>query len=243
VPHLLESKVSDKKEYCTHRNVLLNNFVPEVMMSLFESTALFSGGSPGKVIYEPEDAHLEYIEKFFSKEESDGLYQVLLNETMWKQSDIIIYGKRHTTPRLTAWYGDEDKSYRFSGNTMHPHPWTPSLKFIKEKVEQESEVKFNSVLLNLYRTGKDSVGWHRDNEKEFGEDPVIASVSFGETRPFQFRHKFRKELKNFSIPLTHGSLLLMKGKTQHFWEHQIPKTAKDVAPRINLTFRIIKTVI
>ncbi len=115
--------------------------------------------------------------------------------------------------------GDTDKPYTYSNIKLNPHPWTTELLFIKEKVEQEAGVEFTSVLLNLYRDGKDSMGWHRDNEKELGSNPVIASVSFGETRPFQLRHKFNKELQKISIPLKHGSLLLMKETTQHFWEH------------------------
>ena len=212
-------------------------------MALFNDTSLFTSGQRKTELYELEDATLILIESFFTKEEADSMYEKLLKETAWKKSQITLYGKLHDTPRLTAWYGDKDKTYSFSGNTMNTLPWTPDLLFIKERVEKEAGVIFNSVLLNLYRTGKDSVGWHRDNEKEFGENPVIASVSFGETRPFQLRHKFKKELNRVTIPLTHGSLLIMKDKTQHLWEHQIPKTAKQVSPRINLTFRIIKTCI
>ncbi len=122
---------------------------------------------------------------------------------------------------------------------MDPFPWTKDLLFIKEKVDKQAGVIFNSVLLNLYRTGKDSVGWHRDNEKEFGTNPIITSISFGETRPFHLKHKFKKHIEKVIIPLTHGSLLIMKGETQHYWEHQVPKTAKDISPRINLTFRIV----
>jgi alkylated DNA repair dioxygenase AlkB len=211
-------------------------------MTLFNDTCLFTSGQPKKETYEPEDASLVLIESFFSKEEADRLCENLLKETEWKTSQITIYGKQHDTPRLIAWYGDAGKNYTFSGNTRSTLPWTPDLLFIKQKVEREAGVTFNSVLLNLYRTGKDSVGWHRDNEKEFGTNPIIASVSFGETRPFQLKHKFKKQIDRITIPLTHGSLLIMKGSTQHFWEHQIPKTAKPISPRINLTFRIITTV-
>lgn len=209
-------------------------------MSLFNETDLFTSGKSNKIIYDLPDADLIFYESFFTKEEADLAYHTLMKETKWAQEEITIYGKTHLTPRLTAWYGDPGKTYQFSGTKLHPYPWTSELLFIKEKVESESNTYFNSVLLNLYRTGQDSVGWHRDNEKEFGENPVIASVSFGETRPFQLRHKFKKEISRLEIPLSHGSLLLMQGKTQHFWEHQIPKTAKNISPRINLTFRQIK---
>jgi alkylated DNA repair dioxygenase AlkB len=209
-------------------------------MNLFDDTGLFTQGKPRKEIYEPADASLILIESFFSKEESDKLYKNLLKETQWQTSQITIYGKLYDTPRMIAWYGDPGKNYTFSGNTRSTLPWTTDLLFIKQKVENEAGVEFNSVLLNLYRDGKDSVGWHRDDEKEFGENPVIASVSFGETRPFQLKHKFKKDVERINVPLTHGSLLIMKDATQHFWEHQVPKTARSIGPRINLTFRIIR---
>jgi len=209
------------------------------MASLFDDTALFSSGSSRKEFQLP-DARVSLIEGFFEKKEADRLYKALLKDTNWKQDEITVYNKRHLTPRLTAWYGDPDNTYTFSGTKWHPHPWTEDLIYIRNKVDQAAGVSFNSVLLNLYRNGRDSVGWHRDDEKEFGDNPVIASVSLGETRPFQLRHKYRKELDKLEIPLTHGSYLLMAGSTQHFWEHQIPKTAREIGPRINLTFRIIK---
>jgi alkylated DNA repair dioxygenase AlkB len=208
-------------------------------MSLFSNTELFTPGSGGITRYDLPDAELVLYEQFFSKPESDDLYEKLLQETHWKQEDITLYGKTHLTPRLTAWYGDTDNSYSFSGKKWHPHPWTPELLFIKERIEKEAGVHFTGVLLNLYRNGKDSVGWHCDNEKEFGNNPVIGSVSFGATRTFQVRHKSRKDLRTMSIPLTHGSFLLMSGAMQHSWEHQVSKTARPVGSRINLTFRVI----
>lgn len=211
-------------------------------MSLFPDTEFFSTGTPRKEVYTLQDADLLLIENFFSKEESDILYEKLLKNINWMETKITVYGKEHNTPRLTAWYGDAGRDYTYSGLKMDPFPWNLDLLFIKEKIDHEAGVNFNSVLLNLYRSGKDSVGWHRDNEKEFGTNPVIASVSFGETRPFHLKHKFKKDIDRVIIPLTHGSLLIMKGKTQHYWEHQIPKTAKDISPRINLTFRIIKSL-
>ena len=134
-------------------------------MTLFNDTSLFTSGPRKTELFELEDATLIYIESFFTKGEADSMYEKLLKETAWKKSQITLYGKLHDTPRLTAWYGDKDKTYSFSGNTMNTLPWTPDLLFIKERVEKETGVTFNSVLLNLYRTGKDSVGWHRDNEK------------------------------------------------------------------------------
>lgn len=176
---------------------------------------------------------------FFSHAESDKFFHALLNDIFWKQEKIKLYGKEVDIPRLTAWYGDSGKSYSYSGISMMPAPWTDTLLEIKERVDREARVRFNSVLLSLYRSGQDSLSWHQDDEPELGEDPVIASVSFGATRSFQFKHKARKELRKVSIDLTHGSLLIMKGPTQRYWVHQVPKTPRSVGPRINLTFRVI----
>lgn len=174
----------------------------------------------------------------FDEKESNQLVSELYNNTNWKQESIKLYGKLVPIPRQTAWYGDSGKSYTYSKIAMTPEPWTTTLLVIKSKIEVLSGVQFNSVLLNLYRNGSDSVAWHSDDEPELGENSVIGSVSFGATRRFVFRHKSKKELKK-EVDLTHGSFLLMKGATQHFWQHQIPKTAKKIEPRINLTFRII----
>jgi alkylated DNA repair dioxygenase AlkB len=207
-------------------------------MTLFADTDLFTSPEAAVQHYDAPDAKLVLFESFFSREQANHYYNHLIANTPWKQHEITIYDKTLPTPRLSAWYGDRE--YSFSNKTLHPHLWTPELLDIKEKVEQQSAVKFNSVLLNFYRHGQDSVAWHRDDEPELGRNPVIASVSFGETRPFRLRHKFRKDLEQIEIPLTHGSYLLMAGATQHYWEHQIPKTSKPIKPRINLTFRLIK---
>jgi len=175
---------------------------------------------------------------FFSELVADRLLRGLRDTTAWRQETITLYGKTIDVPRLTAWYGDEGTSYIYSGIRNEPLPWTPVLGEIKRAVEPPARVVFNSVLLNRYRTGQDSVSWHADDEPEFGEQPVIASVSFGGTRSFQFKHKKRKELKA-SVELTHGSLLIMRGGTQANWLHRIPKTAKPVEERLNLTFRAI----
>jgi alkylated DNA repair dioxygenase AlkB len=185
------------------------------------------------------DAEVILYETFFAPAESEQLFAQLLATTQWEQSHLKIYGKEIAEPRLTAWYGDEGKSYTYSGITRQPLPWTPALAQIKERVESIAQTTFNSVLLNLYRDGRDSIGWHQDKEPELGQNPVIASVSFGATRRFRLRHKRRKDVPLVELDLTHGSLLLMRGTTQHYWQHQIPKTAKPVGPRINLTFRVI----
>ena len=186
------------------------------------------------------DGEVSIYHHFFSKTESDKYFRDLSEETKWRQDKINFYGKEIDLPRLTAWHGDPDKSYMYSRISMNPEPWTPTLLSIKKRIEEIAAVNFNSVLLNLYRGGRDGVSWHSDDEPDLGENPVIGSVSFGATRRFQFRHKYRKELNKIDIELTHGSFLLMKGQTQQFWQHQIPKTSKSLKPRINLTFRVIQ---
>jgi alkylated DNA repair dioxygenase AlkB len=185
-----------------------------------------------------QDAKVSFYQNFFDSQKSDEIFQVLLNEIKWRQDKMKVYGKEVDLPRKTAWYGDRDKSYTFSGIHLHPEPWTPTLLYVKERIEEVAEVQFNSVLLNLYRNGNDGISWHTDAEPELGENPVIGSVSFGGARRFMFRHKQNQDLKS-EVELTHGSFLLMAGETQHFWQHQIPKTSRKVEPRINLTFRVI----
>lgn len=184
------------------------------------------------------DAAVQLYRSLFTQEESDRIFTQLQQQTHWKQEFIKLYGKPIAVPRLTAWYGDEGKSYTYSKIEMTPNPWTSTLLEIKSKIEAMSDMTFNSVLLNLYRDGKDSVAWHSDDEPELGENPSIGSVSFGAARRFMFKHKQQKNLRQ-EVELTHGSFLLMQGPTQHFWLHQIPKTAKPLQPRINLTFRVI----
>lgn len=185
-----------------------------------------------------ENGEYLFYPNFFSKSESDFYLQNLKENIDWKQESMNMYGKQVNFPRLTAWYGDNDKPYSFSGITLAPKVWTKELLEIKDKIEPLSKVQFNSVLLNRYRSGNDSISWHTDAEKELGINPVIASVNFGATRKFQLRHINTKE--KLEIELTHGSLLIMQGELQHFWQHQVPKTSKVVNERINLTFRVIK---
>jgi alkylated DNA repair dioxygenase AlkB len=199
-----------------------------------EQLSFFDGGQGLKL---PPEL-MDYRPNFFTREESAGLMQKLKATIAWKQETIQMYGKLLNTPRLTAWYGDNSKTYAFSGNKYHPLLWTPELLFIKQRIEQAAGLTFNSVLLNDYRNGNDSVAWHADDEPELGINPVIASVSFGQARRFDVRHKQDHKLK-YSVELENGSLLIMKGDLQHNWEHQVPKSAKAVKERINLTFRMI----
>ncbi|EDP69453.1 2OG-Fe(II) oxygenase [Flavobacteriales bacterium ALC-1] len=182
------------------------------------------------------NAELIYIPNFFKKQEADMFFKTIEVETNWKHDDIKVFGKTYKQPRLTALFGDSNQPYGYSNIVMHPEPFTQTLQSIKSKVENFTNYKFNTLLLNLYRDGSDGNGWHADNEKELGSNPVIASVSYGEARPFHFKHRTLKD-QRYKLILEHGSLLLMKGEMQHHWLHQIAKTKKLVKPRINLTFR------
>lgn len=195
-------------------------------------------GTKNKGLIEIPNGKYIFIENFINKKYSDALFQRLNEKIEWKQESMNMYGKELKFPRLTAWYGDDDKPYSFSGITLKPKGWTSELSYLKKEIEPICGVEFNSVLLNLYRDGNDSISWHTDAEKELGINPVIASVNLGETRTFQLKHKTLKNKLN--IELTHGSLLVMLGEMQHFWKHQIPKTKKKKKARINLTFRVIK---
>ena len=192
-----------------------------------------------KITFNLPDAEVEYFPAFFSIEKANELFEKLKSEIPWQQDTITVYEKNHLQPRLTALYGNEGNPYGYSNIIMQPHQWNPLLIYIKEEVEKECQENFTTVLLNYYRNGQDSMGWHADNEKELGRNPIIASVTFGAERTFQLKHNTLESAKQ-SINLQHGSLLIMKGSTQHYWKHQIPKTQKPVGGRINLTFRIVK---
>ncbi|MEN2400736.1 alpha-ketoglutarate-dependent dioxygenase AlkB [Flavobacterium sp. MC2016-06] len=203
-------------------------------MTLFNDTELFTSGLRGKTVFDLPDCELILIDNFFSKEESDHYYEKLLHQTKWKEYEMEIFDKTVTAPRMIAWYEDKDNP----GANQNGPDWNYELLTIRSRVEKETQCDFNSLLLNLYRNGKDSVAWHSDKEHNTGINPIIASVTFGETRMFRLRHKTRKDIPQVEIPLHHGSFLLMTGTTNSFWQHQVPKTAKKVLPRINLTFRI-----
>lgn len=200
---------------------------------------LFSSEENKAVHLDLQDATVIYHPHFLSEEEQQYYFDLLLNATPWKEDYIKLFGKTYAQPRLTALYGLEDKSYTYSGLTLQPHRFTETLLTLKEKIEGVCKASFNTVLLNLYRNGSDSNGWHSDNEKELGKHPFIASLSLGIERKFQLKHKQVPGLKR-DIILTPGSLLLMGGSTQEYWKHQIPKSKKVLRPRINLTFRTLQ---
>ncbi|WP_371742859.1 MULTISPECIES: alpha-ketoglutarate-dependent dioxygenase AlkB [Flavobacteriaceae] len=185
-----------------------------------------------------EDGEAIYYPAYFKKTEADTYFKTLLKTITWQQDTIKLFGKTHLQPRLTALYANNSKAYSYSNITMHPKAFTKELLHIKQHIETICNTHFTTCLANLYRDGKDSNGWHADNEKELGNQPIIASVSFGAERAFHLKHKTKKDQK-LKMTLQHGSLLIMKGYTQENWLHQIPKTKKKVAERVNLTFRII----
>lgn len=195
--------------------------------------------SKDKIDFDLPDAEVIYYPAFINSNESLQLFKKLLEETPWQHDTIKLFGKTHLQPRLTAFYGAEDLSYSYSNIKMEAHSWTPTLLALKKSIETEAKTTFNSVLINLYRDGKDSNGWHADNEKELGINPIIGSLTLGSERFFHLKHTILAESK-CKIKLENGSLLLMKGSTQHFYKHQIPKTKQQISPRINLTFRTIK---
>ena len=188
---------------------------------------------------ELKDGEILYDRNFLSSVEASRYFKILRNETAWQQDQIKVFGKVYDQPRLTALYANNNFPYSYSNITMYPSPFSATLLEIKEKVEQQLKKEFTTCLLNLYRHGQDSNGWHADNEKELGKNPIIASVSLGAERMFQMKHRTDNSQK-IKINLIHGSLLVMSGSTQHYWLHQIPKTKKHVEERINLTFRILK---
>lgn len=186
----------------------------------------------------PCDGELYLIENFIEPEKANEVFMQLQEEIDWQQYQIRMFGKMLNQPRLTAWYGQANIAYSYSGLNLKAQAFTPLLDTLKTAIETQHQTSFNSVLLNLYRNEKDSMGWHADDEKELGPTPTIASLSFGSNRKFLLKHKKEKSLK-LSITLNSGSLLLMKGTIQQHWLHAIPKSSIACKPRINLTFRNI----
>ncbi|MDA9774259.1 alpha-ketoglutarate-dependent dioxygenase AlkB [Saprospiraceae bacterium] len=181
---------------------------------------------------------MDYYPLFITATESKEFMRILKAEVSWKQDEIKMFGKIHQVPRLQAWYGDENLAYSYSGIKMEPEKWHPLLAKIKKQIEEKTGFEFNSVLVNLYRDGQDSNGWHADNERELGINPVIASVTLGEERFFHIKHRKIQEQRK-KLKLENGSLLVMHGTMQHHWLHQIAKTKREVGVRLNLTFRKI----
>jgi alkylated DNA repair dioxygenase AlkB len=185
-----------------------------------------------------EDGRVRLWPRAFDVGTADRLYDSLLDEIDWQTEDILIFGQRRRVPRLVAWCGDPAVHYTYSGTTHASSPWTPALFAIRDRVFELSGVRFNSVLLNRYRDGRDGMGWHADDEPELGRDPVIVSVSLGDVRRFKLRHRRRRE-QGLDLDLAHVSVLEMSGPLQHNWLHALPKTSRQCKGRINLTWRCI----
>jgi alkylated DNA repair dioxygenase AlkB len=187
------------------------------------------------------DALVQYAPAFFSPELADALIAELIADTPWENHAVRIFGREIAAPRLSSWHGDPHCQYRYSNVCYTPKPWTPALSRVRAALSAAGVGDFNCVLANFYRSGLDSMGWHSDSEAELGRNPRIASLSFGALRRFCLRHRTRPELRH-EVALTHGSLLVMAGTTQHFWQHALPKMARVGSPRVNLTFRSIQIV-
>lgn len=187
----------------------------------------------------PYDGEAIYLGPVFSHQEADEYYQMLLHEIPWEHDQVNLFGKRITTKRKVAWYGDQAFTYTYSKVTKTAKIWTEGLRALKNKIEVEADCNFNSCLLNFYHSGNEGMAWHSDAEKELLKHGTIASLSFGASRKFSFKHK-ESQFKQ-DLVLEHGSLLLMKGSIQDHWLHRLPPTKKVHSPRINLTFRTIKT--
>ena len=188
----------------------------------------------------PSDGAVYAYPQFVPSTIADSYYQRLVTEVLWEQHYVNIYGKSMPSPRLSAWFGDDDAVYQYSGVKYEPLPWSQLLLEIKAQIEARVGVQYNSCLANWYRDGADGMGWHADNEPELGNEPNIASLSLGATRQFVLRHN-NKQFDSVKLNLGHGDLLVMQGETQRHWQHCVTKTKKPTAGRVNLTFRLITT--
>lgn len=184
-------------------------------------------------------ALLQFDESWLSPERADALLVELQAGIRWEVHRIRLFGRWVDSPRLSSWIGDADASYRYSGARFAPNPWPTALQALRLRVAEAAGVRFNSVLANLYRDGHDAMGWHSDDEPELGRQPVIASVSLGAPRRFLLKHR-QDPSRRLALELPHGSLLLMRGDTQVNYRHALPRTARPVGARINLTFRWIE---
>lgn len=205
-----------------------------------ETEAATAGGGPRGEQIALRDADLTLYRQVWTPEAAAALFARLLAEVAWEQHELRLFGRQVSAPRLSAWYGDRGAVYAYSGLRLSPREWTASLAEIKARVEELCGQTFNSVLANRYRDGADSMGWHSDDERELGPEPVIASVSLGAARAMRLRHKRERGLTH-RLVLPDASVLVMRGATQRCWQHSVPKTRRDIAPRINLTFRTVGT--
>lgn len=187
-----------------------------------------------------QDGELYYRPLFIPQDEADRLYDYFVKNINWKGGTIQIFGKIHDIPRKQAYFADQGLDYGYSGKRLNTQDWDEEVLKLKEQLNTSFNIELNACLLNLYRDGKDSNGWHADDEAELGKNPVIASISLGEERDFLIKHKETGDSKK--LLLEHGSLLIMGGAMQHHWKHALPKRKKVVNPRVNLTFRRVYEV-
>ena len=185
----------------------------------------------------PNDGTVYYYGKILNSKSASRIFDLLMKNILWKNDEVIIFGKRIITKRKAAWYGDSDYLYTYSNSTKQALPWTEELSWLRQIIEELIGTKFNSCLLNLYHNGNEGMGWHSDDEKSLGKNNTIASLSLGAERKFLFKHKQTKQI--VSLLLEHGSLLVMKEATQSNWLHSLPKSKDVIDSRINLTFRTI----
>ena len=183
-------------------------------------------------------AELWFAPDWLQAEQADALFAELRDSIEWETHRIRLFGREVDSPRLSSWIGDEDASYTYSGTRFQPHPWPHALVDIRRRLARELDCEFNSVLANRYRNGRDYMGWHSDNESALGPQPIIASLSLGATRRFVLKGR-QQSSRKLELPLAHGSLLVMRGNTQANYRHSLPRTARPVGERINLTFRQI----
>ena len=193
--------------------------------------------TPTRQTFALGDSEIQYVANAFTAREADRLFQSLLDAIPWRTATLTIAGQKRPLPRLQCWMADQGRSYSYSGLKLSPHPWNPDVLRIKARLEQLCEHSFNSVLLNYYRGGSDSVSWHADDETELGPNPIVASVSLGAQRTLEFKPKFNLTTPKKQIVLGSGSILIMGKTIQNNWLHQLPKISGTIHPRISLTFR------
>lgn len=196
--------------------------------------------SPADAAFErlPLDgADVRYCERAFAPA-ADALLDALRHEIPWERHRLRLFGREIDAPRLSCWIGDAGTTYVYSRARFVPHAWTSTLTELRSDLATRFDLHFNSVLANLYRDGRDSTGWHSDDEPELGTEPVIASLSFGAVRRFRFRSRETRRVA-MTIDLAHGSLLVMRGATQRLYQHDLPKVGRCGGARVNLTFRRI----
>lgn len=238
-PKTLPFSLPDKGEYWYEFDEELNGFHIKIPHGeLFYSECFFDEKvSDRSIEYFLENNTNDGQTADWGEFDKDKLSQVKFKNIDWQHDKIVLYGKDVFLPRYSAWYADSDKPYTYSGLTLQPKQWNKGLLFIRDKVNEVAGVHFNSVLMNWYRDGEDHISWHTDAEPELGINPVIASVTFGEPRDFILRKN--DTLEKVTIPLKHGTVLIMKGEVQHFWRHSVPKRKRIKKARFNLTFRVV----